>query len=162
MARSVWKELTKFEVRQPLWASAYGAAALNSPRDPAGSYPPASSVIPAAHSGVYSASRWRLAQSKPTVYWFTNALLYRRSVMMTFSMARWKARSVPGRDGQPIGRLGRGLGEARVQVHHLRAAVDGLDQFAGLGVGDGLSQVAACEDDVLELAVVAIPVLPCR
>ena len=94
MARSVWKELTKLEVRQPLCASACGAAAANSRamrRIVSAGMP----VIGAAHSGVYCCTSCA-SSSKPTVYCSTNAWSYSSSPMMTFSSARWKARSVPG------------------------------------------------------------------
>ena len=54
MARSVWKELTKLEVRQPLCARALGAAAANS-RAMRRMVSAGISVMAAAHSGVY----WR-------------------------------------------------------------------------------------------------------
>ena len=59
-------------------------------------------------------------------------------------------------DGQPFGGLGSGLGEARVEVDHFGAPVDGLAQGGSLGGGDGFHQVAAGQDDVLQVVIVAI------
>jgi len=73
IARSVWKELMKFEVRQPLCASACGPASPNSRamrRMVSASMP----VIPAAHSGVYPPTLLA-SSSKPSVYWLTKAPL---------------------------------------------------------------------------------------
>ncbi len=72
--------------------------------------------------------------------------------MMTLSKARWKARSVPGRIGSHSAGLGGRLGEARIEVNHFRTPVNGLAQGGGLGGGDGFHQVAAGQDDVLELS----------
>src|SRR5512137_1467075 len=55
MARAVWNELTKLDVRQPLCASAYRPAAANS-RAMRRIVSAGISVILAAHSGVYCAT----------------------------------------------------------------------------------------------------------
>ena len=77
MARSVWKELTKLDVRQPLCARACGAAAANS-RAMRWIVSAGMPVIGAAHSGVY----WLTASgssSKPTVYCLTKSRSYKSS-----------------------------------------------------------------------------------
>jgi hypothetical protein len=48
------------------------------------------------------------------------------------------------------------LVKARVQVDQLHAPVNGMAQLAGLGGGDGFHQIAAGQDDVLELAVIPL------
>ena len=52
-------------------------------------------VMPAAHSGVYSATR-AAQSSKPTVQLATYSASYLFWEMSTFAMARMSARSVPG------------------------------------------------------------------
>ena len=59
-----------------------------------------------------------------------------------------------GLDRQPFRCFGGGLGEARVKIDDLRAALDRCAQFAGLRGGDGFHQVAPGQDDVLKLVVV--------
>jgi len=53
-------------------------------------------VLVAAHSGVYSTTA-AASCSKPSVYCLTKSWSYSFSAIITWSIARAKARSVPGR-----------------------------------------------------------------
>ena len=70
MARSVWNELGKLEVRQPLCAKAYGPAVANS-RAIRRMVSAGISVISAAHSGVYCVVELT-SLAKPSVLLETN------------------------------------------------------------------------------------------
>lgn len=103
MARWVWKELTKLEVRQPLWARALGAASLNS-RAMRRIVSAGMSVMGAAHSGVYG--RTSSANfSKPTVYCSTKLWSYRSSKVSTLSIGQMESQVARWTYRQPIRRF---------------------------------------------------------
>ncbi len=60
-----------------------------------------------------------------------------------------------GPDWAPLSRLGGGFGEARVQVDDFGAARHGIHQCRGFRGGNGFHQVAAGQNDVVHIAVIA-------
>ena len=113
MARSVWKELTKLDVRQPLCARAWGAAAANS-RAIRRIVSAGISVMEAAHSGVKVLTE-AARSSKPI-----GVCLHETPVVQVLADDHVDQRQVEGQVGaganrQPLGCLGCRLREARVQ-----------------------------------------------
>ncbi len=111
-------------------------------------------VIGAAHSGVYCINRIGqlikangvLADELCIVAVFGNDHVDQRQMESQVG-----ARA----DWAPFGCFGGGLGKARVEIDHLCAAGDRIDQVRCFGGGDGLHQVPAGQQDVFDLAVIA-------
>ena len=153
MARSVWKELMKLEVRQPGCARAWCVAAANS-RAMRSMVAAGTPVIPSAHSGVYLA-HFRLdaiAADDILLDEFAICQLFRRNDIDH----RQQEGGIGARaDGDPLARFGCRLGEARVKVDQLGTPVDGLREFVRLRGGDGFHHVAPHHQDEFHLIVIA-------
>ena len=124
MARSVWNELTKLDVRHPGCARALCLAAAYS-RAIRSMVAAGIPVIVSAHSGVYLLiSSWM--SSQPTIYFLTKSQSASSFLGDDIDHRQQKGRIGTRADGNPFSGFGCSFRVTGIQVNQFCASVDGM------------------------------------